>query len=37
MKLSEEDVDRDAGIGIVPAAVEEIIKKQAEGYYYLQL
>ena len=37
MKLSEDDVDRDAGIGIVPAAVEEIIKKQAEGYYYLQL
>ncbi len=37
MKLSEDDVDRDAGINIVQAAVEEIIKKQAEGYYYLQL
>ena len=37
MKLSEDDVDKNAGIGVVDAAVEEIIKKQAEGYYYLQL
>jgi len=37
MKLSDEDVDKNAGIGVVTAAVEEIIKKQAEGYFYLQL
>jgi intracellular sulfur oxidation DsrE/DsrF family protein len=37
MKLSEEDVDRDAGIGLVKAGVEEIVKKQSEGYSYLQL
>ncbi len=37
MKLSEDDIEKNVGIGIVNAAVEEIIKKQAEGYYYLQL
>ncbi|MEM0140264.1 MAG: DsrE family protein [Ferroplasma sp.] len=37
MNLSDEDVDRDAGIGLVKAAVEEIVKKEADGYLYLQL
>ncbi|WMT51419.1 MAG: DsrE family protein [Ferroplasma sp.] len=37
MKLSEEEVDTGAGIGMVNAAVEEIVRKQADGYYYLQL
>jgi intracellular sulfur oxidation DsrE/DsrF family protein len=37
MKLSEDDVETGAGIGMVNAAVEEIIRKQADGYYYLQL
>ncbi|WP_298278246.1 DsrE family protein [Ferroplasma sp.] len=37
MKLSEEEVDTGAGIGMVNAAVEEIVRKQADGYFYLQL
>jgi intracellular sulfur oxidation DsrE/DsrF family protein len=37
MKLTEDDIEKNAGIGMVNAAVEEIVKKQAEGYYYLQL
>jgi intracellular sulfur oxidation DsrE/DsrF family protein len=37
MKLSEDNVDKGSGIGIVTAAVEEIVRKQAEGYFYLQL
>lgn len=37
MKLSKDDVDTSIGIGFVNAGVEEIVKKQAEGYSYLQL
>ncbi len=37
MNLSKDDVDTSIGIGFVDAGVEEIVKKQAEGYSYLQL
>jgi len=37
LNLSKEDVDTSIGIGFVDAGVEEIVKKQAEGYSYLQL
>ncbi len=35
--IDEKNVDTDTGIGLVQAAVEEIVKKQADGYIYLQL
>ncbi len=37
MKLTVDDVATCIGVGVVETGVEEIVKKQAEGYSYLQL
>ncbi len=37
MKLTLNDVATCIGVGVVETGVEEIVKKQAEGYSYLQL
>ncbi len=36
MKLKEKDLYPDASIGVVPAGVVEIMKKQKEGWYHIR-